>query len=321
MPPSLSWTERDELAKLASRLQGSSSSSPAAGPAAASRVRFPLAAPRARSSSSTAAVRPAAEAPAPKRPSSAFEPRPEPPVTEARPPVRPLPPPGPMPPARLATAPTTGNSSASWQRPSFKSVELDLASIGLDLDALRASAAVKVEAPPSPQAATLPTPPVEGPVPEPPPASSLMEEFQSSDLVPLSGGRVSPALSLSSSLHGTFEEKLEVFLHWLMGSTGAYAAFVADGDGLEVANRHATEDLLAVTALIDRLLTDARRSLCSDCEGSVSIDLDETNVLHVVWVNTGDLRFAVGLVLTDSLEGALVRTIRKSFRAVAEPSR
>lgn len=321
MPPSLSWTDRDELARLASRLQSRQPGQRPADAADTSRVRFPLSGTRARRSSS-ATLRPPVRTLSSETPGDPPPPqtREEPTETPA-PPARPLPPPGYAGPGvRLAKLPTSSNSSASWQRPSFKSVEIDVASLGLDLDEARAALAVSPQpsAPPPPRKTTSSASTASVKVATPL-AASDSEDDDGPALTPLSGGRVTPTRSLVASLQGSFEEKLEIFTHWLMGSTGAYAAFVADGDGLEVANRHATEDLLAVTALIDRQMAEARRLLQMDCEGSVSVCLDEENVLHVVWVDTERSRFAVGLVLADSLSGSLVHAIRKTFRAVAAP--
>ncbi len=339
---SLSWTDPAALAGLAARLQGRGGAAPVATPA---RVRFPST-PSTPPTPSAAAHLAHGDVPAPPPlgppPPLGAPPMLAPPrvvsgavpgatgVVPAPPTLPPMPAaPGPAMPAatakpavRSTSGPTT-NSSASWQRPSFRSVEIDAAAIGLDPAALRRAAAARkapADKPAAPAKANATTPKLV-PVPPPPPPRSIGAQISEPDdegeLSPLTGGRVSPSVSLSSILQGTFAEKLEVFVHWLMGSTGAYAAFVVDDEGLEVANRHATEDLLAVSALIDRALVESRRVLLGTNEGSFALELDERNVLQLVWVDADHIRFGIGLVLADALEGRLIKAIRKSFHSVA----
>lgn len=385
MAPSLSWIERSSIQELAARVHGRPSTLPPAPTASSARVRFGVGGSV---DAGVAVPRPAPEhASLPPTVPPRFAPLPPPPPPMAPPagsvppmpvvpaPVRP-PPPGAPPPASaaapLASAPPAPRpvplrsakepattSSASWQRPSFQSVEIDAGALGLDLDALRralppssgptsspparaptapphtaapssppvSSAPAReaipspprlVRAPPTVPAATAPAAVPTNPVATAPVATRPRYDEEEGELVPLSGGQVSPSISLSSVLQGTFDEKLEVFVHWLMGSTGAFAAFVVDDQGLEVANRHATEDLLAVSALIDRSLSEARQVLAGQQrDGSFSLELDEQNVLHVIWADVAGSRFGIGLVVRDALEGKLTQAIRRSFRAVA----
>ena len=381
MAPSLSWIERSSIQELAARVHGRPSTLPPTPAPSSARVRFGVggavdvatAAPRAAEPAPLPASMPPRLAPLPPPPPPLVPPSPlAPPASSVPPmPVVPAPvraspaaspapalstPPAPRPvPLRSAKDPAT-TSSASWQRPSFQSVEIDAGALGLDLDALRRAMPPSSGPPSSPpaRALTVPPPPVAPsttaapasapreqvptprlvrapaaePVAAPPPdlarpavsAPAATERYddEEGELVPLSGGQVSPSISLSSVLQGTFAQKLEVFVHWLMGSTGAFAAFVVDDQGLEVANRHATEDLLAVSALIDRRLAEARGVLAGhERDGSFSLELDEQNVLHVIWADVAGSRFGIGLVVRDALEGKLTQAIRRSFRAVA----
>jgi len=254
-----------------------------------------------------------------------------------------------------AQPPTSTNSSASWQRPSFKSVELDVAAVGLEL------AAMGIAVPPPPargapqpagnanlptpalphspsRAARAPVPPLPppptgsdlfqlSPIPTPSmvmmpdalkgasPSSSQSLDPHTASIMPLSGNK--PNMSLMSKMEGTLEENLQVFIAWLMGSTGAFAGFVVDGDGLNIINRHAPEEILASSALLDRQLEDVRRILVhTDAAQSASMAMDGQNVLQLVWVNGRGLRFGVGLILRDALESSLVQKIKKTFEAV-----
>lgn len=310
MPPSLSWTDPATLARLTARIGGASGiwSSPGASPASSSspgvvmsrpegaRVRFPgprstRPLPPARSSSSS-------------RPSSS---------TAAISLVRTSSPPLPAP-ASLA---------AARERPSFKSVELDVTTLGADFAALHT--------PPLTMPPPLSMPPPTGPLsalamPPVQPLPRLTAEpafevppYEEVELPALAGSSSipTPSVSLSNAMQGSLPEKLELFLHWLMGSTGAYAAFVADEDGLPLSNRHTTEDLIAICAVLDKTAREVSHLLEEDPEGSLSFELDADNVLHVTWVVTPAGRFAIGVVIADVLERKLVHSIRKSFRALS----
>ncbi len=143
------------------------------------------------------------------------------------------------------------------------------------------------------------------------PAPSPAPDFQ-----PLAapGGRGgAEQLPPPPSAKGTLEDRLDLHVQWLIGSTGAYAGFIADHEGLALSMRNAGQDHIAITAALDGAMAPIRNSLRGDPQGSVAIEIDRDNVLQVVWANTPMGRLAVGLVLADSLGGELVRAIRKSI--------
>jgi hypothetical protein len=142
-------------------------------------------------------------------------------------------------------------------------------------------------------------------LPQPPAADWPAEETATHGMPPLP---LDPDAPLS--------ERLETFLAWVVGSTGGFAAFVADADGLPLANKHGTEDHIAITSTLDKALRPIRASVSGDPQGSVAIELDTRNVLQVLWGATPAGRVAVGLVLPESLAGEVIRSVRASLRSV-----
>ncbi len=115
------------------------------------------------------------------------------------------------------------------------------------------------------------------------------------------------------------EERLGAFVQWLMGGTGAFAAFVADTDGLPLTNRNAPESYLAAIGPLGRAQETIARFVPSPHAGSSTVELDHQNVLQVIWSDTAAGRLAVGLVLSGALDAAMVRRIRRITRMSMSP--
>ena len=120
---------------------------------------------------------------------------------------------------------------------------------------------------------------------------------------------------------GSLAERLEIFAESVRGATGAYAAFVADAQGLPLVSRHGSDDQIAITAALDRALAPIRESLRGSPQGSVAVEIDRSNVLQVIWVNTEIGRYVVGLVLPQSLGGELVESIRARLLPLLDESK
>ncbi|MBL8942845.1 MAG: hypothetical protein JNK45_06855 [Myxococcales bacterium] len=111
----------------------------------------------------------------------------------------------------------------------------------------------------------------------------------------------------------SLEQQMQRFADSVMGATGSYAAFIADMQGLPIVSRNGSEDQIALTAAIDRAMVPIRESLRADAQGSIALEIDRHNVLQAIWVNTPMGRFAIGLVLPQSLGGEFVESIRAQF--------
>ena len=116
----------------------------------------------------------------------------------------------------------------------------------------------------------------------------------------------------------TLEARLDGLLLWLVGSTGAFAAFIADAEGLALANRHAPESYLVATAALAIAERAMSEYVPRPSEGTTVFDLDGTNVLQIIWANTSAGRLAVGLVLAEPLGRALAATARRVLQLSVE---
>ena len=197
---------------------------------------------------------------------------------------------------RGPSAPIT-TSSAVWQRPSFKSVELNV-------DTLNLEAALAAEQAKEPGL----TPVIPAVAPRVPSA-----QVKAPSVVPLSQ-QAPPVPEVAAATVGTIEASLREFLGQLVDATGAAAAFVADADGLEMANHLATPELLAVSALMGAHVDVLRSVLHADTEGSLAFELDADNVLQVLWAETELGRLAVGLVVGTPLAAEVTRDVRAKLR-------
>jgi len=116
----------------------------------------------------------------------------------------------------------------------------------------------------------------------------------------------------------TLEARLDSLLLWLVGSTGGFAAFVADAEGLALANRHAPESYLVATAALAIAERAMSEYVPRPSEGTTVIELDGANVLQIIWANTTAGRLAVGLVLAEPLGRTLVSAARRVLQLSVE---
>jgi hypothetical protein len=127
------------------------------------------------------------------------------------------------------------------------------------------------------------------------------------------------ALSLAGASHGeTMEERLDAFLLWLTSSTGAFASFIADQEGLALANRHAPDSYMVATAALGLAERSITQYVPRPADASTTFDLDGNNVLQILWVSTSAGKLAVGLVLGAPLPRALAEKARRMLQISVE---
>lgn len=139
----------------------------------------------------------------------------------------------------------------------------------------------------------------------------LSEPVDDSALTPLAASASAPPVSFDGA--GSLDSRLDLFVSWLVGSTGAFAAFIADAEGLALANRHAPESYVVASASLAEAHGKVSSYVPSSPAGSTTIELHGENVLQVVWVDTSVGRLAVGLVLPAPLERPLVHSLRDAL--------
>jgi hypothetical protein len=113
----------------------------------------------------------------------------------------------------------------------------------------------------------------------------------------------------------SIEQRVEMLVDWLMGSTASYSAFVADSEGLALANRNAPDNYVAATAMIGRAQHLLDSYVPAPVDGATSMELDDGNTLQIVWVSTDAGRLAAGMVLSQPLARPFCVTVRNMVRA------
>lgn len=114
------------------------------------------------------------------------------------------------------------------------------------------------------------------------------------------------------------ERRLADLVAWAIDRTDAMAAFVADENGLPLANYESPEALIAAAPLVSQSLESIGALVPSPAQGSAAIELEDHNALHLIWVDSGRGRIALGLVLADALRSEMIRTVRIALeRAVS----
>ena len=209
---------------------------------------------------------------------------------------------------RGGVAPVT-TSSAAWQRPTFKSVELKIESLDLEM------AALAQQGVPPPALTSV----VSGPEPEPAsePAAPAQAVGIAQEVPPVPDESLPEHPIQAGLASGLIEAQLAGFLEAAVSTTGAAAAFVADADGLEMANHLATSELLAVSALMGRHVVEMRELLKAESEGALAFELDADNLLQVAWVDTELGRLALGLVVHQVPAATALSALRERLREAA----
>lgn len=105
--------------------------------------------------------------------------------------------------------------------------------------------------------------------------------------------------------------RVERFLGWIMGSTGAFAAFLADQEGLPLANRNTPDSFVAAAAPLARVQSSVDALVPTPGAGSQIVELEQQNVLHMIWADTSAGQVGVGLVLAAPLDRKLVIRVRR----------
>lgn len=113
---------------------------------------------------------------------------------------------------------------------------------------------------------------------------------------------------------GSLQQRIEAFVTWLSRGAAAVAAFVADADGLILANRNAAEAYAEAVASVLHNEEAAFRSTPLPAERSTVIELSDNRFLQVIRVDTAAGRLVVGIVGQEPLSRATCSQVRRVLR-------
>ncbi len=113
------------------------------------------------------------------------------------------------------------------------------------------------------------------------------------------------------SAHRDLSTRLDQFLGWMVGSTGAFGAFVADAEGLPLVSRNVPETYVAALGPLSRANETIARFMPSPSAGSITVEVDAQHVLEIVWAQVPTGVLGVGLVLAAPLDSGTVRRVRR----------
>jgi hypothetical protein len=119
------------------------------------------------------------------------------------------------------------------------------------------------------------------------------------------------------------QRRIEGFVDWLGPAVGARCVFVADTDGLVLANLNTPENYVIATASLSHAEQNVRNYLPRPLESSTTMELDETSFLQVIRVDTIMGRLMVGLVVAGPLSRTACAMVRRLLRrgVEVEPNR
>ncbi len=112
----------------------------------------------------------------------------------------------------------------------------------------------------------------------------------------------------------SLQQRIEAFVTWLSRGAAAVAAFVADADGLILANRNAAEAYAEAVASVLHNEEAAFRSTPLPAERSTVIELSDSRFLQVIRVDTAAGRLVVGVVGEEPLSRATCSQVRRVLR-------
>jgi hypothetical protein len=110
------------------------------------------------------------------------------------------------------------------------------------------------------------------------------------------------------------QQRFEAFVDWLATGVGAHASFVADVDGLVLANRNVPETYVVATASLSHAEQSVLDYMPRPQEGSTMLELDETRYLQVIRVETVVGRLIIGAIVAAPLNRTICAMVRRLMR-------
>lgn len=114
------------------------------------------------------------------------------------------------------------------------------------------------------------------------------------------------------------QQRFEAFVEWLATGVGAQASFVADVDGLVLANRNVPETYVVATASLSHAEQSVLDYMPRPQEGTTALELDETRYLQVIRVDSVVGRLIVGAIVTTPLNRTICAMVRRLLRIGVE---
>jgi hypothetical protein len=114
------------------------------------------------------------------------------------------------------------------------------------------------------------------------------------------------------------QQRFEAFVDWLATGVGAQASFVADVDGLVLANRNVPETYVVAIASLSHAEQSVLDYMPRPQEGSTMLELDETRYLQVIRVETVVGRLIIGAIVAAPLSRTICAMVRRLMRIGVE---
>ncbi len=114
------------------------------------------------------------------------------------------------------------------------------------------------------------------------------------------------------------QQRFEAFVDWLGTGVGAQGSFVADDDGLVLANRNAPDTYAVATVSLCHAEQSVLDYMPRPTEGTTTLELDDTNFLQVIRVDTVVGRLIVGVIVAAPLNRTICALVRRLMRIGVE---
>ena len=112
---------------------------------------------------------------------------------------------------------------------------------------------------------------------------------------------------------GRLERRLEAFMDWVIEHSESTRTFVVDNEGLVLTEMNADPDLIAISSSFMNLLQRVHQALESSTYGSISIDLESGQVLHLVQAQSILDSVVLGFVVSEPVDRSLIRAFRRGL--------
>lgn len=121
-----------------------------------------------------------------------------------------------------------------------------------------------------------------------------------------------PSLPPYSVEGGSIEERVANLINWLLRVRDVDGIFIADANGLAIANHGVDTDHIAICATLMDTLGTVRANLASDAR-RMALTIAKGQVLHLVAVETSWGAFGVGLVSPDFLSDEFMARAQRAL--------
>ncbi len=115
--------------------------------------------------------------------------------------------------------------------------------------------------------------------------------------------------------HAAMGARLAAFIDWLFRNLACVRVFIADSDGLPLAQRNSNIDLIGLATVLMDATRQLRGHLQLPPEGTIGMELGENETFLLLQIQTDWQQVSLGLIVRASLDRMTLDEVKQALRA------